>query len=412
MKNFEFFKAMEYLVYNAGEGTFTYESDEGRFNVENKTEELKEITNIHIENIGKKETFEKLLVKLNELLLGKKDIMFTSEDITATYTAKKKLVTIHYRRNFESLKDMTNIISIIKNMYSIEQIDISMMSLSKVTLKLVNDTLKITNVVFYTKELYLKYINEAKNEKSDGKVVLSENHTLEIDNLDTKESLLKVYQNRPEEYVHKNIKGFIDEINAGLKMTLLSYVPENTEDYDEMDIVIIDETKHVEDKKISLNKILSFNLEDIEAKTFLRVKFENVESEEFDISAVSIGYSFTAIDISKPLTPNGRWKTFESLLKKVNRKHLYVGFKGKNQEVEKSITLLNGNIEVDIKTITETEIKLAMKHSTEIPVIINDKIKISADKISIAKWKVTDKEMEKINKLFDKENISSEKIYL
>lgn len=64
MKNFEFFKTMEYLVYNAGEGTFTYESDEGRFNVENKTEELKEITNIHIENIGKKETFEKLLFKV------------------------------------------------------------------------------------------------------------------------------------------------------------------------------------------------------------------------------------------------------------------------------------------------------------------------------------------------------------
>lgn len=37
MKNFEFFKAMEYLVYNAGEGSFTYETDEGRFNVENKT---------------------------------------------------------------------------------------------------------------------------------------------------------------------------------------------------------------------------------------------------------------------------------------------------------------------------------------------------------------------------------------
>lgn len=144
MKNFEFFKAMEYLVYNAGEGTFTYESDEGRFNVENKTEEVKEITNIQIENIGKKETFEKLLVKLNGLL-GKKDIIFISEDITATYTAKKKIITIHYRRNFENLKEMTYIVSAVKDMYSVEQIDISMMSLSKVTLKLVRDLMQNTD---------------------------------------------------------------------------------------------------------------------------------------------------------------------------------------------------------------------------------------------------------------------------
>ena len=71
MKNFEFFKTMEYLTYNAGEGNFMYESNEGRFNVENKTEELAESTNIHIESIGKTETFEKIIVKLNGLL-GKK----------------------------------------------------------------------------------------------------------------------------------------------------------------------------------------------------------------------------------------------------------------------------------------------------------------------------------------------------
>lgn len=405
MKNFEFFKTMEYLVYNAGEGTFTYESDEGRFNVENKTEELKEITNIHIENIGKKETFEKLLVKLNGLL-GKKDIIFISEDITATYTAKKKIITIHYRRNFESLKDMTYIIYDVKNMYSVKQIDISMMSLSKVTLKLVNDTLKITNVVFYTKELYLKYINEAKNEKSDGKVVLSENHTLEIDNLDTKESLFNVYRNKPEEYFLENIKGFVEEINAGLKMALMSYIPENTEDYDVTDIAIISETRYIEEKKISLEKIIQLHSENTETKTLLRIKFENVESSEFEVSSVTMGNSFIAIDINKPSTPAGRWEIFESLLKKINKNHLYVGFKGKNGKVEKSITLIDGNIEVNIKTITETEIQQAIKHSNEIPVIINEKIEIMKDKASITKWKITDKEMEKLNKLFDKKNIS------
>lgn len=405
MKNFEFFKAMEYLVYNAGEGTFTYESDEGRFNVENKTEEVKEITNIQIENIGKKETFEKLLVKLNGLL-GKKDIIFISEDITATYTAKKKIITIHYRRNFENLKEMTYIVSAVKDMYSVEQIDISMMSLSKVTLKLVNDTLKITNVVFYTKELYLKYINEAKNEKSDGKVVLSENHTLEIDNLDTKESLFNVYRNKPEEYFLENIKGFVEEINAGLKMALMSYIPENTEDYDVTDIAIISETRYIEEKKISLEKIIQLHSENTETKTLLRIKFENVESSEFEVSSVTMGNSFIAIDINKPSTPAGRWEIFESLLKKINKNHLYVGFKGKNGKVEKSITLIDGNIEVDIKTITETEIKTAMQHSKEIPVIINEKIKIMENKASLTTWKITDKEMEKLNKLFDKKNIS------
>lgn len=405
MKNFEFFKAMEYLTYNAGEGTFTYESDEGRFNVENKTEELTEITNIHIESIGKKETFEKIILKLNGLL-GKKDITFTSEDITATYTAKKKLVAIHYRRNFESLKDMTNIISIVKDMYSVEQVDISMMSLSKVTLKLVNDTLKITNVIFYTKELYLKYINEAKNEKSEGKVVVSENHTLEIDNLDTKESLFNVYRNKPEEYFLENIKGFVEEINAGLKMALMSYIPENTEDYDVTDIAIISETRYIEEKKISLEKIIQLHSENTETKTLLRIKFENVESSEFEISSVTMGNSFMAIDINKPSTPAGRWEIFESLLKKVNKKHLYVGFKGRNGKIEKSITLIDGNIEVDIKTITETEIKIAMQHSKEIPVIINEKIKIMENKASLTTWKITDKEMEKLNKLFDKKNIS------
>lgn len=405
MKNFEFFKTMEYLVYNAGEGTFTYESDEGRFNVENKTEELKEITNIHIENIGKKETFEKLLVKLNGLL-GKKDIIFISEDITATYTAKKKLVEIHYRRNFENLKEMTYIVSTVKDMYSVEQIDISMMSLSKVTLKLVNGTLKITNVIFYTKELYLQYINEAKNEKSDGKVVISENHTLEIDNLDTKESLFDVYRNKPEEYFTQNIKGFVEEINAGLKMALMSYVPENTEDYDVTDIAIISETKYIEEKKISLEKIIQLHSENTETKTWLRMRFENVESKEFEISSVTMGHSFMAIDINKPSTPAGRWEIFESLLKKINKNHLYVGFKGRNGKVEKSITLIDGNIEVDIKTITETEIKTAMQHSKEIPVIINEKIKIMENKASLTTWKITDKEMEKLNKLFDKKNIS------
>jgi hypothetical protein len=405
MKNFEFFKAMEYLVYNAGEGTFTYESDEGRFNVENKTEEVKEITNIQIENIGKKETFEKLLVKLNGLL-GKKDIIFISEDITATYTAKKKIITIHYRRNFENLKEMTYIVSAVKDMYSVEQIDISMMSLSKVTLKLVNDTLKITNVVFYTKELYLKYINEAKKEKSDGKVVLSENHTLEIDNLDTKESLFNVYRNKPEEYFTQNIKGFVEEINAGLKMALMSYIPENTEDYDVTDIAIISETRYIEEKKISLEKIIQLHSENTETKTLLRIKFENVESSEFEVSSVTMGNSFIAIDINKPSTPAGRWEIFESLLKKINKNHLYVGFKGKNGKVEKSITLIDGNIEVDIKTITETEIKTAMQHSKEIPVIINEKIKIMENKASLTTWKITDKEMEKLNKLFDKKNIS------
>ena len=258
MKNFEFFKTMEYLTYNAGEGNFMYESNEGRFNVENKTEELAESTNIHIESIGKTETFEKIIVKLNGLL-GKKNITFVSEDVTATYTAKKKIITIHYRRNFENLKEMTYIVSAVKDMYSVEQIDISMMSLSKVTLKLVNDTLKITNVVFYTEELYLKYINEAKKEKSDGKVVLSENHTLEIDNLDTKESLFNVYRNKPEEYFTQNIKGFVEEINAGLKMALMSYIPENTEDYDVTDIAIISETRYIEEKKISLEKINQIN---------------------------------------------------------------------------------------------------------------------------------------------------------
>lgn len=412
MKNFEFFKAMEYLVYNAGEGTFTYESDEGRFNVENKTEELKEITNIHVENIGKKETFEKLLVKLNGLL-GKKDIIFISEDITATYTAKKKIITIHYRKNFENLKEMTYIVSAVKDMYSVEQIDISMMSLSKVTLKLVNDTLKITNVVFYTKELYLKYINEAKNEKSDGKVVISENHTLEIDNLDTKESLFDVYRNKPEEYFTQNIKGFVKEINSGLKTALMSYVPESTEEYDVMDVAIIAETEYIEEKKISLEKIIQLHSENVESKAFFKARFENVESEEFEISSVTMGHSFIAIDINKPSTPAGRWEIFESLLKKVNKKHLYVGFKGRNGKVEKSITLLNGNIiEVDIKTMTDTEIKLAIQHSEEIPVILNEKIKIMEDKVSIAKWKITDKEMEKVNKLFDKKNILSAKIYL
>lgn len=405
MKNFEFFKAMEYLVYNAGEGTFTYESDEGRFNVENKTEEVKEITNIQIENIGKKETFEKLLVKLNGLL-GKKDIIFISEDITATYTAKKKIITIHYRRNFENLKEMTYIVSAVKDMYSVEQIDISMMSLSKVTLKLVNDTLKITNVVFYTKELYLKYINEAKKEKSDGKVVLSENHTLEIDNLDTKESLFNVYRNKPEEYFTQNIKGFVEEINAGLKMALMSYIPENTEDYDVTDIAIISETRYIEEKKISLEKIIQLHSENTKTKTLLRIKFENVESSEFEVSSVTMGNSFIAIDINKPSTPAGRWEIFESLLKKINKNHLYVGFKGKNGKVEKSITLIDGNIEVDIKTITETEIKTAMQHSKEIPVIINEKIKIMENKASLTTWKITDKEMEKLNKLFDKKNIS------
>ena len=405
MKNFEFFKAMEYLVYNAGEGTFTYESDEGRFNVENKTEELKEITNIHIENIGKKETFEKLLVKLNGLL-GKKDIIFISEDITATYTAKKKLVEIHFRRNFENLKEMTYIVSTVKDMYSVEQIDISMMSLSKVTLKLVNGTLKITNVIFYTKELYLQYINEAKNEKSDGKVVISENHTLEIDNLDTKESLFDVYRNKPEEYFTQNIKGFVEEINAGLKMALMSYVPENTEDYNVTDIAIISETKYIEEKKISLEKIIQLHSENTETKTWLRMRFENVESKEFEISSVTMGHSFMAIDINKPSTPAGRWEIFESLLKKINKNHLYVGFKGRNGKVEKSITLIDGNIEVDIKTITETEIKTAMQHSKEIPVIINEKIKIMENKASLTTWKITDKEMEKLNKLFDKKNIS------
>lgn len=405
MKNFEFFKAMEYLVYNAGEGTFTYESDEGRFNVENKTEEVKEITNIQIENIGKKETFEKLLVKLNGLL-GKKDIIFISEDITATYTAKKKIITIHYRRNFENLKEMTYIVSAVKDMYSVEQIDISMMSLSKVTLKLVNDTLKITNVVFYTKELYLKYINEAKKEKSDGKVVLSENHTLEIDNLDTKESLFNVYRNKPEEYFTQNIKGFVEEINAGLKMALMSYIPENTEDYDVTDIAIISETRYIEEKKISLEKIIQLHSENTETKTLLRIKFENVESSEFEVSSVTMGNSFIAIDINKPSTPAGRWEIFESLLKKINKNHLYVGFKGKNGKVEKSITLIDGNIEVDIKTITETEIKTAIQHSKEIPVIINEKIKIMENKASLTTWKITDKEMEKLNKLFDKKNIS------
>jgi hypothetical protein len=405
MKNFEFFKAMEYLVYNAGEGSFTYETDEGRFNVENKTEELTENTNIHIESIGKTETFEKIIVKLNGLL-GKKDITFVSEDVTATYTAKKKLITIHYRRNFESLKDMTYIVSAVKNMYSVEQIDISMMSLSKVTLKLVNDTLKITNVVFYTKELYLKYINEAKNEKSDGKVVLSENHTLEIDNLDTKESLFNVYRNKPEEYFLENIKGFVEEINAGLKMALMSYIPENTEDYDVTDIAIISETRYIEEKKISLEKIIQLHSENTETKTLLRIKFENVESSEFEISSVTMGNSFMAIDINKPSTPTGRWEIFESLLKKINKNHLYVGFKGKNGKVEKSITLIDGKIEVDIKTITETEIQQAIKHSKETPVIINEKIEIMKDKASITKWKITDKEMEKLNKLFDKKNIS------
>lgn len=411
MTNFEFFKAMEYLTYSAGEGTFTYESDEGRFNVENKTEELKEITNIHIEKIGKKETFEKLLVKLNGLL-GKKDITFISEDITATYTAKKKLVTIHYRRNFESLKDMTYIISSVKDMYSVKQVEISMMSLSNVTLKLVNDTLKITNVIFYTKEFYLKYINESKNERTDGKVVISENHTLEIDNLETKESLFEVYENKPEEYITENIKGFVEEINAGLKMALMSYVPENTEDYDVIDVAIIAETKDIEEKKISLEKIIQLHSENIESKAFFKARFENVESEEFEISSVTMGHSFIAIEINKPSTPSGRWEIFESLLKKVNKKHLYVGFKGRNGKVEKSITLLNGNIEVDIKTMTETEIKLALQHSKEIPVILNEKIKIMEDKVSIAKWKITDKEMEKVNKLFDKKNILSAKIYL
>ena len=405
MKNFEFFKAMEYLVYNAGEGTFTYESDEGRFNVENKTEEVKEITNIQIENIGKKETFEKLLVKLNGLL-GKKDIIFISEDITATYTAKKKIITIHYRRNFENLKEMTYIVSAVKDMYSVEQIDISMMSLSKVTLKLVNDTLKITNVVFYTKELYLKYINEAKKEKSDGKVVLSENHTLEIDNLDTKESLFNVYRNKPEEYFTQNIKGFVEEINAGLKMAPMSYIPENTEDYDVTDIAIISETRYIEEKKISLEKIIQLHSENTKTKTLLRIKFENVESSEFEVSSVTMGNSFIAIDINKPSTPAGRWEIFESLLKKINKNHLYVGFKGKNGKVEKSIILIDGNIEVDIKTITETEIKTAMQHSKEIPVIINEKIKIMENKASLTTWKITDKEMEKLNKLFDKKNIS------
>lgn len=405
MKNFEFFKAMEYLVYNAGEGSFTYETDEGRFNVENKTEELKEITNIHIERIGKKETFEKLLVKLNGLL-GKKDITFISEDITATYTAKKKLVTIHYRRNFESLKDMTYIVSDVKDMYSVEQVEISMMSLSNVTLKLVNDTLKITNVIFYTKELYLKYINESKNERTDGKVVISENHTLEIDNLETKESLFEVYENKPEEYVTENIKGFVEEINAGLKMALMSYVPENTEDYDITDIAIISETRYIEKKKISLEKIIQLHSENTETKTLLRIRFENVESNEYEISSVTMGNSFMTIDINKPSTPAGRWEIFESLLKKINKKHLYVGFKGKNGKVEKSITLIDGNIEVDIKTITETEIQQAIKHSNEIPVIINEKIEIMKDKASITKWKITDKEMEKLNKLFDKKNIS------
>jgi len=405
MKNFEFFKAMEYLVYNAGEGNFMYESNEGRFNVENKTEEVKEITNIQIENIGKKETFEKLLVKLNGLL-GKKDIIFISEDITATYTAKKKIITIHYRRNFENLKEMTYIVSAVKDMYSVEQIDISMMSLSKVTLKLVNDTLKITNVVFYTKELYLKYINEAKKEKSDGKVVLSENHTLEIDNLDTKESLFNVYRNKPEEYFTQNIKGFVEEINAGLKMALMSYIPENTEDYDVTDIAIISETRYIEEKKISLEKIIQLHSENTETKTLLRIKFENVESSEFEVSSVTMGNSFIAIDINKPSTPAGRWEIFESLLKKINKNHLYVGFKGKNGKVEKSITLIDGNIEVDIKTITETEIKTAMQHSKEIPVIINEKIKIMENKASLTTWKITDKEMEKLNKLFDKKNIS------
>ena len=154
---------------------------------------------------------------------------------------------------------MTYIVSAVKDMYSVEQIDISMMSLSKVTLKLVNDTLKITNVVFYTEELYLKYINEAKKEKSDGKVVLSENHTLEIDNLDTKESLFNVYRNKPEEYFTQNIKGFVEEINAGLKMALMSYIPENTEDYDVTDIAIISETRYIEEKKISLEKINQIN---------------------------------------------------------------------------------------------------------------------------------------------------------
>lgn len=411
MKNFEFFKAMEYLTYNAGQGTFTYESDEGRFNVENKTEELKEITNIHIEKIGKKETFERLLVKLNGLF-GKKDIMFTSEDVTATYTAKKKLVEIRYSRNFENLKDMTNIISNIKNMYSVEQVDISMMSLSNVTLKMVNDTLKITNVVFYTKELYLKYINEAKNERIDGKVVISENHTLEIDNLETKESLFEVYENKPEEYVTENIKGFVKEINSGLKMALMSYIPENTEDYDVVDVAIIAEAKDIEEKKISLEKIIQLHSENIKSKTFFKARFENVESEKFEISSVTMGHSFMAIDINKPSTPAGRWEIFESLLKKVNKKHLYVGFKGRNGKVEKSITLLNGNIEVNIKTITETEIQQAIKHSKEIPVIINEKIKIMEKKVSIAKWRITDKDMEKVNKLFDKKNISSAKIYL
>ena len=405
MKNFEFFKAMEYLVYNAGEGTFTYESDEGRFNVENKTEELKEITNIHIEKIGKKETFEKLLVKLNGLL-GKKDITFTSEDITATYTAKKNIITIHYRRNFESLKDMTYIVSAVKDMYSVEQVDISMMSLSNVTLKMVNDTLTITNVVFYTKELYLKYINESKNERTDGKVVISENHTLEIDNLDTKESLFNVYRNKPEEYFLENIKGFVEEINAGLKMALMSYVPENTEDYDITDIAIISETRYIEEKKISLEKIIQLHSENTETKTLLRIRFENVESNEYEISSVTMGNSFMAIDINKPSTPAGRWEIFESLLKKINKNHLYVGFKGRNGKVEKSITLIDGNIEVDIKTITETEIQQAIKHSNEIPVIINEKIEIMKDKASITKWKITDKEMEKLNKLFDKKNIS------
>lgn len=405
MKNFEFFKAMEYLVYNAGEGNFMYESNEGRFNVENKTKELTESTNIHIESIGKKETFEKLLVKLNGLL-RKKDITFVSEDVTATYTAKKKLITIHYRRNFESLKEMTYIVSAVKDMYSVEQIDISMMSLSKVTLKLVNDTLKITNVVFYTKELYLKYINEAKKEKSDGKVVLSENHTLEIDNLDTKESLFNVYRNKPEEYFLENIKGFVEEINAGLKMALMSYIPENTEDYDVTDIAIISETRYIEEKKISLEKIIQLHSENTETKTLLRIKFENVESSEFEVSSVTMGNSFIAIDINKPSTPAGRWEIFESLLKKINKNHLYVGFKGKNGKVEKSITLIDGNIEVDIKTITETEIKTAMQHSKEIPVIINEKIKIMENKASLTTWKITDKEMEKLNKLFDKKNIS------
>ena len=62
--------------------------------------------------------------------------------------------------------------------------------------------------------------------------------------------------------------------------------------------------------------------------------------------------------------------------------------------------------------MTETEIKLALQHSKEIPVILNEKIKIMEDKVSIAKWKITDKEMEKVNKLFDKKNILSAKIYL